>query len=464
MKKTVIIISSLSILVLTVGSLILFHSINTNEDTVTDIVIIGSGGAGLSAAIEAANKGAKIIVVEKNPLAGGNTNLANGMSTAKPKEGMTEEESIEAFFKRTMEGGHNLNNPELVRVLASKSIEASEWITGLEANIRHFDNTQTTFGAHLVDILKKNCDLSGVDFRLNTKATAILTEENKIKGIEVETTNGKHYKIYAKAVIIASGGFGANENLIIKYNPALEGFSTTNQSGATGDALQLVENLNVALVDMEQIQTHPTVVAGQKTTITEGIRGMGAILINHEGKRFVNEIATRDVVSKAILENKSKTAFLIFDSAIVQKAKLAAQYISEDYVVEAASVELLAEKTGINVSETKNTIEKYNLSAKKRIDNEFGRQGRMVPLESSPYYAVEVTPAIHYTMGGLKINKNAEVIDNEGEIISGLYAAGEVTGGIHGANRLGGNSITNIIVFGRIAGQKAADYIKAGAD
>ncbi|MDR1380878.1 MAG: flavocytochrome c [Tannerella sp.] len=454
MKKTIVIISAIFVVTLT-G--VLLNVPDTTGDVKTDVVIIGSGGAGLSAAIEVASKGVKVIVVEKNSSAGGNTNSANGMSTARSEKGMTEEESIEAFFNHTMEGGHNLNNPELVRILASKSIEIPGWVAGLEANIRSLDENHVTFGSRLVDILKKNCELLSVDLRLNTKAIAILTEKNKISGIEVEAANGKRYHIHAKAVIIASGGFGANKKLVIKHNPALEGFATTNQQGTTGDALQLVENLNVALVDMEQIQTHPTVVAGRQTTITEGMRSAGAILINHDGRRFVNETSTRDVVSKAILENESKTAFLIFDSAIAQKMKLANQYISEGYVTEAASIGDLAAKTGMNIAETENTVAKYNLLAKDGTDNEFGRP-RIQPLKQAPFYAVEVTPAIHYTMGGIKINGNAEVIDNENKIIAGLFAAGEVTGGIHGANRLGGNSITNIIVFGRIAGQNAATY------
>lgn len=439
-----------------------------NKDVITDIVIIGAGGAGLSAAIEATNKGAKVILVEKNAFVGGNTNFSNGMNVAKPnsREGVTQKDSEEAFFNRTMQGGHDLNNPELVRLLANKSAEASKWLDSLESKVNgslleknHLPN-QSTFGMHLVEVLKSNAELLNIDCRLNSKAISIFSEEGKVNGIEVETSENTRYKIYAKAVIISSGGFGANKNLIANYNPSLKEFSTTNQPGATGDAFQLVKKLDAALIDMNQIQTHPTVVVGKRTTITEGVRGTGAILVNWDGKRFVNEVSTRDTVSLAILKLKSKTAFLIFDSKVTEKVKTVNDYLAEGLLTSSLSIKELAIKIGIDTSEIRITIERYNSFVDNKKDEDFRRLRLSQKIDQPPFYAVEVTPAVHYTMGGLKINSKTEVINGSGQVITGLFVAGEVTGGVHGGNRLGGNSITDIIVFGRIAGKNASSFIR----
>ncbi|MDR2119157.1 MAG: flavocytochrome c [Tannerellaceae bacterium] len=436
------------------------------EETHADILIIGSGGAGLSAAIAAADKGSKVVIVEKNATIGGNTRFANGMSSARTGNGMSAEESEEAFFRRTMAGGHYLNNPELVRILAGQSANAADWIDSLTRAVatvpagKEEESAKVSFGSRLVGILQKNCELRGIDIRTNSKATGILSENGRISGIEVERPDGSRYRIKAKALILAGGGFGANRHLITRYNPALKGFKTTGQPGATGDILQLTEHLQVALVDMEQIQTHPTVVAGKQTTITEGVRGAGAILLNRSGKRFVNELSTRDTVSKAILENGGGTAFLVFDSKVVEKLSLAKQYVSEAYTLEDQTVEGLAAKAGIPVAEAVHTLNQYNAYAENRKDEAFGRSRLSAPIDKPPFFAIEVSPAVHYTMGGIKINTKTEVIDRSGNIIPGLFAAGEVTGGIHGGNRLGGNSIADIIVFGRIAGEKASDYVR----
>jgi len=443
------------------------------EDVSTDIVIIGAGGAGLTAAIEATEQGAKVIVVEKNSFMGGNTNYATGgLNAAGTKYQKAEglEDTPEIFFQDTMEGGHNLNDPELVKILTEESAEVIDWLETFGANLskisrsggQSVDRVHTTedgspVGEYLVEVFKDTIEDLGIEVRLNTKAIEILAEGNKATGIKVENSDGSQYNINAKAVIIASGGFGANQELVAKYNEELKDFSTTNQPGATGDAFGMVEKLDVALVDMEQIQIHPTAVGNE--LITEGVRGEGAILVNRNAERFINELETRDTVSKAILSQEGKSAFLVFDDAVVGRLAAIEKYKAAGLLTEANSIEELAQAIGIDGDTLQNTINTYNGYFESQEDLEFGRRVIAGELITSPFYAVEVSPAIHHTMGGIKINTNTEVINNSGEIVEGLFAAGEVVGGVHGGNRLGGNAVTDIVVFGKIAGQNAAEYV-----
>jgi fumarate reductase flavoprotein subunit len=221
----------------------------------------------------------------------------------------------------------------------------------------------------------------------------------------------------------------------------------------------MAEELGAAFVDLDQIQTHPTVNPETTTMYTEGVRGNGAILVNKEGKRFVNELETRDVVSAAILEQTDGECYLVFDQAVRDSLKAIESYVKAGIVTEADTPEELGEALGIDgaaLAETLSTYAGYQAAGK---DEEFGRESMELPLDQPKYYAALCAPAIHHTMGGVKINTNTEVLKEDGSAIAGLFAAGEVTGGVHGANRLGGNAVTDIVVFGRIAGSAAEKYV-----
>lgn len=445
------------------------------SDTETDIVIIGAGGAGLTAAIEATQMGAKVIVIEKNTFMGGNTNYATGgmNAAATPlQEEKGVEDSPELFYADTMAGGHDLNDPVLLKKLTEESAGAIAWLEGIGAVLtklsrsggQSVDRTHTTadgspIGSYLMSVFEQNIESLGIEVRLETKAVEILNDGNRATGIVVETADGQTYKINAKAVIIASGGFGANQELVVKYKPELAGFGTTNHPGATGDAFSMIDALDVATVDMEQIQTHPTVVPGKNELITEGVRGEGAILVNRTAKRFINELETRDVVSKAILSQEGKTAFLILDSGVELRLASVTKYKKMGLLIEGATIAELAQKLDLDVATLEKTMSDYNTYFKNQKDTEFDRRVLAGELSTGPFYAVEVAPAIHHTMGGIKINDTSEVLNNAGEVVEGLYAAGEVTGGIHGGNRIGGNAVADIVVFGRIAGNQAAQFI-----
>lgn len=445
------------------------------EDTETDVVIIGAGGAGLSAAVAARESGANVIVLEKMPIVGGNTNYATGglnASETSIQEKMGISDSNAQYIEDTMVGGKNINDLALVTEMVEKSAETVDWLIKLGADLTdvgkmagstnsrtHRPTGGAAVGAHLSAALEKAAKTAGADVRLNQEVTKIINENGKAVGVVVSTKDGE-YTIKAKAVIVATGGFGANPTLVESYKPELKGFGTTNHAGATGDALTWAKDFNAALTDIEQIQTHPTVVPVKNLMITEAVRGNGAIMINRDGNRFCTEMATRDVMSAAILEQTGGTAYLMFDTSIRKSLKAIETYASQGLLTEGATVAELAKKLGIPEAALEKTVSDYNSYVANGNDPDFGRKASEMPraLLEGPYYVVEVGPAIHHTMGGLKINTKAEVIDTNGNVIPALYAAGEVTGGIHGANRLGGNAVADITVFGKIAGEQAAKY------
>lgn len=442
-----------------------------------DIVIIGAGGAGLAAAIEGVQNGAKVIVLEKMGVAGGNTTSATGGLNAaetKIQKELGIEDTKEQFYADTMKGGYNKNDPALVRKMVDKAAETVDWLMSFGVDLSdvgkmagstnkrtHRPQGGAAVGAHMVSVMEAEALKIGVDLRKNSKVIDIIKEENKPAGVVVET-NGQRYTIVAKAVIIATGGFGANPDMVVKYKPELEGFGTTNHKGATGDAFAWIEKFGGALTQMDEIQTHPTVVPGNGLMITEAVRGNGAIMVNREGNRFCSEMATRDVMSKAILNQTGKTAYLVFDMGVRKSLKAIEGYVKQGLLTEGETPEALAEKLGIPAESFASTIASYNQIQASGNDAEFGRKASEMPrpLTEGPYYAVEVGPAIHHTMGGIKITPNAEVLDTNGNVIPGLYAAGEVTGGVHGGNRLGGNAVADICVYGKIAADSALEYIK----
>lgn len=450
------------------------------KNTKCDIVVIGSGGAGLSAAIQASQKGADVIVLEKMGIVGGNSNYStaglNASETGVQRK-LGIEDTNEQYFEDTMKGGHYLNDPDLVHTLVENSADAVDWLSSLGADLSdvgkmagstnprtHRPKGGAPIGAHLISVLKKqtmNSDNIGVvEVRTRNKVTDVLTDDDgAVCGVVVSSQSGT-YEIKAKAVIVASGGFGANQEMVTEYRPDLVGFNTTNHAGATGDAVEFLKKVDAQFIQMDQIQTHPTVVVGSEIMITEAVRGNGAIMVNREGKRFASEMLPRDAMSAAVLKQTGKSAFLVFDQGIRESLKAIESYDAQGLLTSGNTIEELAEKLGIPPQTFAQTIKTYNQYQKNGNDDDFGRKGSEMPrtLEKAPYYAVEVAPAIHHTMGGLKINTKAQVLNNSNEVIPGLFAAGEVTGGVHGANRLGGTAVADIVIYGRIAANSAVSY------
>ena len=444
-----------------------------------DIVVIGAGGAGMAAAVQAHDNGVKkVVILEKMPMAGGNTIRATGGINAAetPQQAkMGIKDSIEQMYKDTMKGGHNLNNPELVKVLCQNSNDAVQWLIKLGGNFQdvgflggatnkraHRPTGGAAVGPEVVKTLYNAVEARKIDLRTDSQVVDLIVKNGAVAGVKVKGEDGKTYEINAKAVVNAAGGFGANNAMVSKIIPRLKGFATTNHPGATGDGLMLSEKVKAAFVDMDQIQTHPTVVETTGVMVTEAVRGNGAVLINKEGKRFFDELNTRDAVSAAILKQTTGHAYMFFDDDVRKSLKAIEGYIKmPGMVIQGKTLDEIAKNMGVPAANLKATMAQYAKDQAAGKDSCCGRTKMERPLNKAPYYAILVTPAVHHTMGGVKINTKAEVIDVNGKVIPGYFAAGEVTGGVHGGNRLGGNAQADIIVFGRIAGNSATAYAKA---
>lgn len=442
-----------------------------------DVVVIGAGAAGMTAAITAHDTGVKVIVLEKQPITGGNSMLAaGGMNAAETRFQKAKgiEDSVKLMYDDTMKGGKNTNDPELVRILADNSASSVDWLTsigadisdvgrmaGASANRTHRPSGGAAVGSHIVNVLRKNAADRKMDVRVNSKVVKILENKaGRVTGVVVEGKHGGKYTIKAKAVVLTAGGFSANPDKVAFYRPEFKGMATSNQPGATGDGVEIGAKAGAELKDMKEIQIHPTVAAGSRILITEAVRGNGAILVNREGKRFVNELTTRDKASEAILAQTGKSAYMVFDEGIRKSLKQIDGYFHLDLVKEGETPEALAKVLGMSPETLAQTLETYNKAVDAKDDAEFKRPDMPRALRTAKYYAIEVKPGVHYTMGGLKINTDTQVIAKSGKPLPGLFAAGEVTGGVHGANRLGGNSISETITFGRIAGANAAKLVK----
>ena len=362
----------------------------TAETLDCDVVIVGAGGAGLTAAAQAAEDGAKVIVVEKMPIVGGNSLKATGGMNAAGTQyqealGITDS-GVNEFIEDTMNGGHQINDRSLVTEMAEQSSDAIDWLTSIGAPLP-----------------------------------------------KVAATGGTTHKYLHEP----EDGSAVGSYLVDKLNAQ-------------------AEKLGV------QILLNTTVYQENGLLVSESVRSMGGILVNAEGKRFCNDMSTRDAVSNAELEQPGAYAYIIFDQRIVNDLKSCEKYIKNGLTVSSDSYEGLAKEMGLegeaasNFVETMNT---WNASVAAGEDAEFGRSNGMDgDLSTAPYYAIKIAPGIHHTMGGLKINTETEVLDTNGTAIPGLYAAGETTGGVHGGNRIGGNAVCDFVVFGRIAGKNAAAY------
>lgn len=442
------------------------------EDIDVDVAVIGAGGAGMAAAIEAAENGKSVVILEKMPIVGGNTNFATGGMNASETTYQTEEgieDSNETFYDDTLEGGHDVNDPELLQTLVENSADAVDWLNDMGAELTrvslsggatnpriHTPADGSPVGPIIVKTLSDKLDELGVETMLNTEAIGLVQESDKVVGVEAKDSKDNTFTVNAESVILTTGGFGANSEMVEEYRSDLEGFSTTNHAGATGDGISMALEVGAALTDIEEIQIHPTTDPESGYLFTEGLRGDGAILVNTDGQRFTDELETRDVVSKNILDQPNGIAYLITNDDIRNDNASLDGYIEKGYAVSADSIEELAEKLEIDPETLSDTLNKYQEAVESGNDEEFNRQHLNTSLENGAYYALQVTPGIHHTMGGVTIDTQTHVLDENGEIIEGLFAAGELTGGVHGANRIGGNAVTDIIVFGRIAGQNVS--------
>ena len=500
----------------------------TAEDSTVDadVVVVGAGGPGMTAAITAAGEGKSVVILESQSMVGGNSVRATGgmnagktvyqdenefgesagvektLKTAAEKYADNETitalaktvseqwaayqanptgyfDSVELMELDTMIGGKGINDPELVETLCANSADAIDWLDehGITLhNVSSFGGASVkrihrpvneegkvvSVGAYMIPLLQENCEKRGIDIVLNTTVDTILTDANGAAvGVSGTDKDGNTVVVNAKSVILATGGFGANLDMVTQYKPELAGFMTTNAAGAQGQGIEMATAIGAGTVDMDQIQIHPTVEANTAALITEGLRGDGAILVNANGERFIDEVGTRDVVSAAEIAQPGSYSWLIVDQAMVDASSVIQGYIKKGYTKTGATYEELAKELDVDPATFANTMETWNSYVEAKNDPDFGRTSFANPLNNGPYYAIKVTAGVHHTMGGVTINSATEVLKEDGTVIPGLFAAGEVTGGVHGANRLGGTAVADFVVFGRIAGESAANYASA---
>ena len=494
-----------------------------DKEYTADVAVIGAGGAGMIAAIVAADAGKKVVLIEKQAMVGGNSVRASGgMNAADTPEQdnnkFNETAGVEKTLKVAAEkwadnpvvtalakavsekweaykakpegyfdcvelmqldtiiGGHGINDPTLVETLAKNTAPAIAWLktVGIDlvsvgaaggASVKRIHrplNEQgkvVSVGGYIVPRLEKAVKArNNITLLTETTAESLLTDKDGAVAGVLATNRGAKVTVKAHAVVIATGGFGANLKMVSRLKPELEGFMTTNAPGIDGDGITMAQELGAATVDMKQIQIHPTVQYDSSYLITEGVRGDGAILVNKEGKRFIDEVLTRDVVSAAEIAQPGSFAWLILDQKMIDSSILFQGYLDKGFGFKGETYEALAKTLDIPADVFAKTMNDWNGYVKARKDPDFGRTSFIEPLDNAPYYAIKVTPGIHHTMGGLKIDGRTRVLKADGTVIPGLFAAGEVTGGVHGGNRLGGTAVSDFVVFGRIAGQEAANF------
>lgn len=405
-----------------------------------DVVVIGAGGAGFSAAIEAKKAGSNVVILEKMPTVGGNTLISGGEMNApntwvQQALGITND-SPELFYEDTIKGGDNVGSPAHVKILSEQALGSAEWLRD-EIKVEFISDQLFQFGGHSV----------------------------KRALIPVGHTGAELIKKFnaSKGVIIASGGFGSNVEMRSKYNPVLDdSYMSTDTPGTTGDGIIMAQEINADITNMESIQTYP--ICNPKTGVISLVadsRFDGAILINQSGERFVEELERRDVISQAILAQEGKYAYQLWNEDLEAISKTIAahpdeyeQLVKDGILYKADTIEDAAKFFNIDPAKLQATVDKVNEYAKTGTDPDFNHRGGLASLENGPYYIQKAVPSVHHTMGGLVIDTDTRVLDTDGKVIEGLYAAGEVTGVIHGTNRLGGNAIADIVTFGRIAGQQ----------
>ena len=448
-----------------------------------DLVVVGSGLAGLSAAIEGASAGASVVVLEKRRIVGGNTRLAAGEFSA-PADKLNLHQKLglppddpDIFKEDILRGGDRVQDPELVRVLAYGAAEALNWLLdlGLELNpVLTKPGGHSSFRCHsikgggkaIVETLLQRANGKGVKVMTEHKLADLVRERpfgGRVLGAKVETREGEILIGARKGVILAAGGFSADIPFRMKYNHSLgPEMRTTNHPEATGEAIRIAQSIGADVVHMDYIQLYPfshpeTGVLDRAALIPFRGPAFGLIYVSREGRRFVNELERRDVCARRQLELGIKPTYSIASSDMLQRCGFSAdeleRMVEKGRLVKAQSIEELAAKLGLPPQELSAAVRKHNEFVEEGRDEEFGKPigPEMMKMEKPPFFGLAQWPAVHHTMGGLRINKRAQVLDLWGEPIPGLLAAGEIAGGIHGANRLGGCALPDCVVFGRIA-------------
>ena len=449
-----------------------------------DVVVIGAGGAGFSAAIEAKNAGANVVLLEKMPAVGGNSLISGAEMNAarnwvQPKLGILDD-SAERHAADTFKGGDKKGDMKVINVMTANALDAAKWCRDY-LGVRFEDDNLFFFGGHsrkraLIPVghtgtefiakFQAKADELGIPVITDMKAEELIKDKTgRVVGVKA-TSHGATYTFNAKGgVVLATGGFGANKAMVKKYNPKIdERFKTTDAPGTTGEALYMAKRAGAQLVNMGYIQTYPICdpISGVIELIADS-RFDGAIMLNQEGKRFVEELERRDVLSEAILKQTGNYCWVLWNDNIGKISNPVKEHPTEyeaftkqGIMATCPDLKCIADFTKMPLKQLESTVKRVSSMAGKGNDKDFHHRGGLMDMSEGQYYVIKAVPSTHHTMGGVRINEKAQALTAKGQVIPGLWAAGEVTGVTHGTNRLGGNAYTDIIVFGRIAGEAAA--------
>lgn len=449
-----------------------------------DVVVIGAGGAGFSAAIEAKNAGANVVLLEKMPAVGGNSLISGAEMNAarnwvQPKLGILDD-SAERHAADTFKGGDKKGDMKVINVMTTNALDAAKWCRDY-LGVRFEDDNLFFFGGHsrkraLIPVghtgtefiakFQAKADELGIPVITDMKAEELIKDKTgRVVGVKA-TSHGATYTFNAKGgVVLATGGFGANKAMVKKYNPKIdERFKTTDAPGTTGEALYMAKRAGAQLVNMGYIQTYPICdpISGVIELIADS-RFDGAIMLNQEGKRFVEELERRDVLSEAILKQTGNYCWVLWNDNIGKISNTVKEHPTEyeaftkqGIMATCPDLKCIADFTKMPLKQLESTVKRVSSMAGKGNDKDFHHRGGLMDMSEGQYYVIKAVPSTHHTMGGVRINEKAQALTAKGQVIPGLWAAGEVTGVTHGTNRLGGNAYTDIIVFGRIAGEAAA--------
>lgn len=450
----------------------------------TDVVVIGGGGAGLAAAVTAHENGSNVVVLEKMPRLGGNTILSGGALNASEsprQDAQGIEDSVEHHFTQTFEGGDELGNPELVQILVENAYPGVEW---LESHGMEFEEEVFTvlgglwprahkpvqpLGTGFIETYKNYIDEhDGIEVLLDTEVLELVVEEGVVVGVVAKGLGGEVLVHANNGVVLATGGFAMNNDMLNEYNknwPDLGNVMSTNHPGATGDGHIMAASIGANLIGMEHLQLLPLGDPNSGSlsgNIEQGVENR--IFVNKAGNRFVDEGARRDVMTKGLLDQEDAWLWVVLDAKNYPTEDTTNNFnetieelIAQGRAFKGDSLEELAEQIDVDPENLINAVEEFNRVVEEGGPDKFGRTLFDTPIDTPPFYAGPRVPTVHHTMGGVEITELAQVLSTDGNVIPGLYAAGEVTGGIHGSNRLGGNALPDILVFGRIAGESAAN-------
>ncbi len=483
-----------------------------------DVVVIGAGGAGIAAAMSAVENGASVIVIEKNAAIGGNTlisgcawNAANPALSSKTPAAAGLNQKLQSFLemdetelppefrptlrvlkeqiatylagdtsmmfdsvelhviqtyfagkRQGLDGTTIEGSFDFIEILCRKSLETQEWLKKTAGTVFR-DNLGEPIGSlwkrsngpvdKWEDFFVKPAKYitsNGGEILCEVTGKELIVEDGRVVGVEAIMADGTPMELFGtKGVVLATGGFGGNTAMVLEYNnywPDLDpNILTTNRKEIVGEGIIMALAVGADLTGMGYTQLMP--IGWADTGLLAGGGGSNVMYINQEGRRFVNEYAERDVISKAAFAN---------GTLFYELKSLGTATTPESHVVFIAdTLEEMAAKLGCDPEVLKSEVERYNSFVEQGYDPDFGKTSFTHRIES-PYVARAMKPSIHHTMGGVRIDTDCRVLNKEGKIIPGLYAAGEVTGGIHAGNRVGGNAIADIFVFGRIAGANAA--------